>query len=117
MKLNRVYFSAAGTTKRITESIAEGVVSAVANVEVVDFPLIKMNTEESLIASEDMAIFAVPVYAGRVPAIAAEQIRKFRGDKSRAILVAVYGNREYDDALLELSDIVTQCGFVPVAAG
>ncbi len=117
MKLNKIYFSAAGTTKKIVEAIAEGVASAVANVEVVDFPLIKMNIEQSLIGSEDVAIFAVPVYSGRVPAVAVEQIRKFRGDKARAILVAVYGNREYDDALLELRDIATQCGFVPIAAG
>ncbi|MFI3333412.1 MAG: 4Fe-4S binding protein [Rikenellaceae bacterium] len=117
MKLNLIYFSAAGTTKRVAQAIAEGVASVVAHVEAVDFPLIKMDCEGATIAKEDMAIFAIPVYAGRVPAIAVEQIRRFRGDKTRAILVAVYGNREYDDALLELSDIVTQCGFVPVAAG
>ncbi|MFR9579278.1 MAG: 4Fe-4S ferredoxin, partial [Rikenellaceae bacterium] len=117
MKLNKIYFSAAGTTKRVVEAIAEGVTSAIANVEAVDFSLIKMNVEGATITKEDLAIFAIPVYAGRVPAIAAEQIRKFKSEGARAILVAVYGNREFDDALLELSDIVTQCGFVPVAAG
>ncbi|MFI3267422.1 MAG: 4Fe-4S binding protein [Rikenellaceae bacterium] len=117
MKLNLIYFSAAGTTTRVIEAIAEGVASVVADVETVDFPLIKMNAKGADIAKEDMAIFAIPVYAGRVPAIAAEQIRKFQGDKTRAILVAVYGNREFDDALLELRDIVMECGFVPLAAG
>lgn len=116
MKLNKIYFSAAGTTKRVIDAIAEGVTSALADVEVVDYPLIKMNVEESIIPKEDMAIFAIPVYAGRVPAIAVEQIRKFKGEKSRAILVAVYGNREFDDALLELRDIASECGFVSVAA-
>ncbi|MFI3278039.1 MAG: 4Fe-4S binding protein [Rikenellaceae bacterium] len=117
MKLNKIYFSAAGTTKRVVEAIAEGVTSAIANVEAVDFSLIKMNVEGATITKEDLAIFAIPVYAGRVPAIAVEQIRKFKSKGARAILVVVYGNREFDDALLELSDIVTQCGFVPVAAG
>ncbi|MFI3306929.1 MAG: hypothetical protein R3Y68_10555, partial [Rikenellaceae bacterium] len=117
MKLNKIYFSAAGTTKRVVEAIAEGVASVVANVEAVDFSLIKMDCEGAAIAKEDLAIFAIPVYAGRVPAIAVEQIRRFKSEGARAILVAVYGNREYDDALLELRDIVTQCGFVPVAAG
>ncbi|MFI3306616.1 MAG: 4Fe-4S binding protein [Rikenellaceae bacterium] len=117
MKLHKIYFSAAGTTKRIVEAIAEGVASAVEGVEAVDSPLIKMDVEGALVSSADMAIFAVPVYAGRVPAIAVEQIRSFRGDKTRAILVAVYGNREFDDALLELRDIVVECGFAPVAAG
>lgn len=117
MKLNKIYFSAAGTTKRVIEAIAEGVASVVVDVEAVDFPLIKMNTQETAIHKDDIAIFAIPVYAGRVPAIAAEQIRKFKGDKTKAIIVAVYGNREFDDALLELRDIASECGFVSVAAG
>ncbi len=117
MKLNKIYFSAAGTTKKIVEAVAEGVASIVENVETVDFPLIKIDVEATVISKNDMAIFAIPVYAGRVPAIAAEQIRRFKGDKTRAIIVAVYGNREFDDALLELRDIASECGFIPVAAG
>lgn len=116
MKLNLIYFSAAGTTKRVVEAIAEGITSSQNCIETVVFPLIKMNVAETVVGTDDMALFAIPVYAGRVPAIAVEQIRKFRGDGTRAIIVAVYGNREYDDALLELSDIATECGFVPVAA-
>ncbi|MFI3321677.1 MAG: 4Fe-4S binding protein [Rikenellaceae bacterium] len=117
MKLNLIYFSAAGTTKRVVDAIAQGVVSALDSVEIIDFPLIKMKTIETTIDKNDMAIFAIPVYAGRVPAVAAEQIYKFRGDATKAIIVAVYGNREYDDALLELNDIVTENGFISVAAG
>lgn len=117
MKLNKIYFSAAGTTKKIVEAIAEGVTSVINNIEAVDFSLIKMNTVETVVDKEDIAIFAIPVYAGRVPAVAVEQIRKFKGNGTKAIIVAVYGNREYDDALLELRDIVTENGFVPIAAG
>lgn len=116
MRLHKIYFSAAGTTKRVVEAIAEGVASVVV-VEVVDYSLIKVGCEGASIGAEEMAIFAIPVYAGRVPAIAVEQIRRFRGDRTKAILVAVYGNREFDDALLELRDIVSECGFVAVAAG
>ncbi|MFI3285903.1 MAG: 4Fe-4S binding protein [Rikenellaceae bacterium] len=117
MKLHLIYFSAAGTTKKITEAVAEGILSKISDAEVVHYPLIKMDAEPTTIAKDDVAVFAIPVYAGRVPAIAVEQIRKFKGEGSRAVLVAVYGNREYDDALLELSDIAGECGFVSVAAG
>ena len=34
-----------------------------------------------------------------------------------AVLVVVYGNRDFDDALLELKDIVEGLGFKPVAGG
>ncbi len=117
MKLNLIYFSAAGTTKKIVEAIAGGVVRSLGEIEIVDYPLIKMDAEGAILSNDDIAIFAIPVYAGRVPAIAAEQSRRFKGDGTRAIIVAVYGNREFDDALLELSDIVTENGFTPVAAG
>ncbi len=117
MKLHLIYFSAAGTTKKIIEAVAEGVATSLSDTEAVHYPLIKMNTEATTICKDDIAIFAIPVYAGRVPEIAAEQIRKFSGEGSCAILVAVYGNREYDDALLELSDIVVESGFKPIAAG
>ncbi|MFI3289795.1 MAG: 4Fe-4S binding protein [Rikenellaceae bacterium] len=117
MNLHLIYFSAAGTTKKVIEAVAEGVLSASSEMTIVHYPLIKVNAEQTTICKDDIAIFAIPVYAGRVPKIAAEQIAKFKGDGGRAILIAVYGNREYDDALLELSDIVSVGGFTPIAAG
>ncbi|MFI3262644.1 MAG: 4Fe-4S binding protein [Rikenellaceae bacterium] len=117
MKLNLIYFSATGTTKRIIKAIADGVVSSLSEVEMVDYPLIKMNTVETVIANDDIVVFAVPVYSGRVPKIAVEQINKFKSDGAHAIITVVYGNREYDDALFELNDIVKENGFVTVAAG
>lgn len=117
MKLHLIYFSAAGTTKRIIEAIAEGIISQNKDFETIHYPLIKMNSSETVIDKDDLTLFAIPVYAGRVPAIAVEQINKFQTKGARAILVAVYGNREYDDALLELRDIVTANGFTAIAAG
>ena len=60
---------------------------------------------------------AVPVYAGRVAPLALERLRRFRGNSSPAILLVVYGNRDYEDALVELRDVVMDLGFVPLAAG
>ena len=47
---------------------------------------------------------------------AIEAFRRVRSGGTRAVLVAVYGNRAYEDALVELRDTVVQAGFVPVAA-
>ena len=49
-----------------------------------------------------LAVLAVPVYGGRVPEPALERIRACRGNGTPAVLAAVYGNREFEDALLEL---------------
>ena len=49
---------------------------------------------------EDICIVAVPSFGGRVPAIAAERLERIRANGAMAILVVVYGNRAYDDTLL-----------------
>jgi ferredoxin len=68
------------------------------------------------VAAEDLAVFGVPVYAGRVAATAVERMRLVKGQDTPAVLVAIYGNRAYEDALAELADLVSASGFVPVAA-
>jgi len=64
--------------------------------------------------AEDVCLVAVPSFAGRVPAIAAERLKMMRGGGAKAILAAVYGNRAYEDTLAELEDILKDCGFQPV---
>ena len=56
-------------------------------------------------------LVVMPVYGGRLPAIAVQRLREIRGNDSPAIAVVVYGNRAYDDALLELRDVLTANGF------
>ena len=63
------------------------------------------------------AVIAVPVYGGRVAETAAERLRQVKGNGSPAVLVVLYGNRDYEDALLELRDLAVEQGFVPVAGG
>lgn len=87
-----------------------------ADVRVVD--LMDRNADFSSIpfTSDDLCIVAVPSFGGRVPAPAALRLAQMKGSGAKAILMAVYGNREIDDTLLELKDILTAAGFRPVAA-
>lgn len=43
--------------------------------------------------------------------------KNLKGDYTPAVIAAVYGNRHYDDALLQMKDILTEQGFVVIAAG
>ena len=63
-----------------------------------------------------MAVIAVPSYGGRVPGTAAGRLGAIRGNGARAVLVCVYGNRAYEDTLVELQDIAKQAGFRVTAA-
>ena len=58
----------------------------------------------------------VPVYGGRIPAIASQRLLALQGSGNPAIAVVVYGNRAYEDALLELKNVLTEAGHQVIAA-
>lgn len=72
--------------------------------------------EQPAIVPADLVILACPVYGGRVPALAAQRLAALQGNGAPAVLLASYGNRAYEDALVELQDIAAACGFAPLAA-
>lgn len=113
MKVTTLYFSATYTTRRVVEAVAAGLSDEVVAYDITN----DRSTDVVAIPSDELLVVGVPVYAGRVPAMAVERLRRFRGDSTPAVVVAVYGNRHYDDAVLELHDIVTECGFRTLSAG
>jgi len=56
-------------------------------------------------------------YAGRVANEAAIRLSQLKANKTPAAIVVLYGNRAYEDALLELKDLTVKAGFIPVAGG
>lgn len=69
------------------------------------------------LSADDIAVFFFPVYGGRIPAPLYGRVAQITGNHTKAVLIAVYGNRAVDDALLEMDDLVSQHGFYVVAAG
>ncbi|MGC9347897.1 MAG: 4Fe-4S binding protein [Anaerolineae bacterium] len=47
--------------------------------------------------------------------MAADRFRAVEGDGGPAVLVVVYGNRAFEDALLELYDLAIELGYIAVA--
>jgi ferredoxin len=113
MKLNLMYFSPTNTTEKILKSIAKGISSKYIDY---DITLRKNRTEKIIFEKDDLLILGIPVYGGRIPAILEEYLKSIKGNDSRLFITAVYGNRHYDDILLELKDIFTVNGFEVVGA-
>lgn len=113
-RLELIFFSPTATTKQVLEYIAQGMAST--QVAHVDLTLTQGECVQEL-GTGDIAFLGVPVYAGRVPLLAAERLQRVKGQGRPAVVVVVYGNRAYEDALVELKDIALDCGFVPVAGG
>ena len=66
---------------------------------------------------KELAIIGSPVYGGRLPIDMISRLQRFKGNDTPAVIVVVYGNRAYEDALLELRDLTLKLGFHPIAAG
>lgn len=107
-----IYFSPTHTSAKIAHAIVEGM-GAVSYSES-DLTYETPMSEEPV--ENELTIVAVPVYGGRVADTAVERLQKFVGKDSPVVPVVVYGNRDYEDALLELSDLLAQQGFTLLAA-
>jgi len=113
MTITLIYFSPTGTTRTVLEAIAEGAGPAV--VRHVDLTLPGTKVETPRRTPADLTVIGVPVYAGRVPLQALSRLQRLRAKDAPAAVVVVYGNREYEDALLELGNISVESGFIPIA--
>lgn len=108
-----VYFSPTGTTKKIIEGIARGI--SFGPVETVDITKPEARKQQLQTSENDLLVIGVPVYSGRAPAVAIGWLAALKARRTPAVCVVVYGNRAYDDALLELKDAVVRQGCVPFA--
>lgn len=113
MQLFELVFSPTGGTRRAADLLAGELPGAALLVDLTD-PAQAFGSVR--IDAQDLALIAVPAYGGRVPAAAAERLRAVQGNGARAVLVAVYGNRAFEDTLVELEDLARQAGFRVAAA-
>lgn len=113
MKIHQITFSPTGGTRRVSDYICEGIDTRPL---VTDLCVKEGQIRLPDIHEEDLVIIAMPVFAGRVPALAVERLRRIQSNRAKCAVVAVYGNRAYDDALLEMQDVATEMGFRVVAA-
>ena len=122
MKSERVwkmYWSATGTTKTVVSAIADRLAAELGlPVETYDFTLPAARRTAPEFAAGDVVVFGTPTYAGRVPNVLLKYLETVKGSGAAAIPVVTFGNRAFDDALIELRDILADNGFRPfVAAG
>lgn len=109
-----IYFSPTRTTQRVLTGIAAGIdLGDVIHLDLTP-PGVQGRTFE--VGSETIALLGAPVYGGRLPAEAVARLQQVRGNNAPAVLVVVYGNRAYEDALRELYDLAVEADFRPIAA-
>ncbi|SDL46406.1 4Fe-4S binding domain-containing protein [Maridesulfovibrio ferrireducens] len=112
-KLRLICFSPTRTTKRVLKAIAEGVDAKELTVS--DVTRNDGVPDDFDCSKDDLVIIGAPVYSGRLPSVVLDRLATLKGNGVPVVLVVVYGNRAYEDALLELTDLAEGAGFKTVA--
>jgi ferredoxin/flavodoxin len=113
--LTLAYFSPTRTTRRIVEAVALGLEAP--RVRTLDLTPAEREPQSFARDPRGLTVIGAPVYAGRLPADMVARLRALGPGSGPAVVVVAYGNRAYEDALLELADLAREAGFTPVAAG
>lgn len=111
MKIDFYYFSPTGGTKKVGEIFCSALTEQINTYNLGD------RKAELFDGDGDLTVVAAPVYAGRIPAYVEEKLKNLKGCGKSAVALVVYGVRAYDDALLELKNVLTDVGFQVIAGG
>ena len=107
-KIDVVHFSPAGNTRKAALLLAQAMAGRTE-----EYDLTRPHNTGRSFGPGDVVIVAGPVYGGRLPAVMLERLAEIQGNGAFAVTLAVYGNRAYEDALIELDDSV-ESGMVQV---
>jgi ferredoxin len=110
-----VWFSPTGTTKAVVEEIVRGFHPD--EKKIIDITTPEARSEPFRASDDELLVIGVPVYMGRVPTLISAWLQAMKLQGTPTVCVVVYGNRTFEDALVELTDIVRKCGGIPIAAG
>ena len=116
MNVVKIVFSPTGGTQKVADALAEELAKDGGSISQIDLSDPAMEKADLCVDADALAVIAAPCFAGRVPALVLERLAKVASNGTKAVVTIVYGNRDFDDALLELKDSAVALGYTVVAA-
>ena len=111
--LKVAYFSPTGGTKKAAEMLATMLSQ---NPEYIDLTRRKFRKQKQYFGKKDLLLAAAPVYGGQLPQLKEALFTNLKGDHTPCILMSAYGNRDFDDTLAQMKDILEARGFYCIGA-
>ena len=109
MKTYKIIFSPTGGTKKVADAITKNWQEP----EVIDLSKSNFNTT---LEADSLVLIAMPSFGGLAPQLALDRLAKINAYNAKCAIVAVYGNRAYDDTLIQMKDYAEKAGFQVIAA-
>lgn len=130
-RIYKIYFSPTGTTEKVVSALATSLASSLATalrsalpakhsaLEVCSYDFTLPSARESFpqLTAEDLVLFGMPTYAGRLPNLMLPYLKEYlQGCGALAVPVVTFGNRNFDNSLIEIRDLLETHGFHTIAA-
>ena len=113
----KIYFSPTGTTQKVVDAVAGCLIGSFETESpVYDFTLPDARRSFPALGEQDLVIFGCPTYAGRLPNLLLRYLDTIAGNGALAVPIVTFGNRAFDNSLIELRDLLYTHGFHPIAA-
>ncbi len=113
MNVVEIVFSPTGGTEKVANIIGKAWSENAVKIDLSD-P--KTDFTKCEIKKEDMVLIAMPSFGGRAPAEAIARLKQIAGNGANCTLACVYGNRAYEDTIVEMEDAAKESGFRVIAA-
>lgn len=111
MKIYNIIFSPTGGTAKVASALMDGWPEG----ETIDLSDAAASFARPL-EEDALALVSMPSFGGLAPQLALDRLACIQANGAKCALVAVYGNRAYEDTLIQMADIAQQAGFQVIAA-
>ena len=112
MKCYQIVFSPTGGTERVARAITQNW----SQVNTIDLSAPDTKYAEICFESEALVMIAMPSFGGAAPQLALNRLAMIKGNGAKCVIAAVYGNRAYEDTLVQMEDYAQNAGFQVIAA-
>lgn len=112
MNKYRITFSPTGGTQKVAKAITK----EWDKVEDVDLSIADNDSCDLSLTKDDVAVIAMPSFGGVAPQLALNRLAKIKANNCKCVIVAVYGNRAFEDTLVQMEDYAVKAGFKVIAA-
>lgn len=108
-------FSPTGTSAKILQGI-NGAIAAELDADINFSDLTFGPVDTPPLTSDDIVIVSAPVYGGKIAPLLKQRLEGISGNNAGCIVVAVYGNRAFENAVADLASFMSARGFNVVGA-
>ncbi len=116
-RICQIYFSPTGTTEKVVQAVSAALADDLdVKSFIYDFTLPQARTSFPQLAPTDLVLFGCPTYAGRLPNLLLKYLDTIDGSGAIAVPIVTFGNRAFDNSLIELRNILEAHGFHTIAA-